>query len=316
LNSKKSKNKNMIDKRQLIIAFTLLTLTAASAFAASHDIYPDSNLSPEGQKALQRAVSAMAAKNYPRAHEAIEAATSSATDAKGCIYIMSALNAFGGSANKIKRPAVEKALSLATTSEDILAVANFARQCEMYDLSKSTIDKLVSTSDSFNDLMNISHQAHEAAMADSVHLALQKAYTLINNEPDALEFIRQSHSLGMDQLTRKASKDLIEDQTTTTELVSLTTKLEPLEMSDLVRDALIRGLDKAKAVSDYVAVFESAKHFEQEDIVKLAKFRGRKLGLINKIKGEADSTPAAVADQQRRSKEEVNRSTLAKPSGF
>ncbi len=306
----------MIFKKQIVISLALLLFSAPLAHAAGRGAYPDSNLPEEGQKALQRAVSAMKSKNYAKAQEAVESAAASATDTQGCLFIIETLNSFGGTANKPKRPAVEKALTFATTSDEILAVAKHARECEMYDVAKHTIDKLVASSNSFTDLMAVAHQAHDAAMADSVHLALQKAYSTISNEPDALDFIRQSHSLGIDHLCQKATKDLIEDQTTAVELVALANKLEPIGLPHLVREALVRALDKSKTVSDYVAIFEAAKHFEYADIVKVATYRGRKLAIINKIKNQAENTPEALADQRRKTKDEVNRATLAKPSGF
>ncbi len=306
----------MTYKKQIVIALALLLLAAPNAQAAGGGAYPDSNLPEEGQKALQRAVSAMKAKNYSKAQEAVQSAAASATDAQGCLFIIQTLSSFGGMANKMKRPAVERAMSLATTNDEIMAVAKHAREAEMYDLAKHTTDKLVTSTNSFTDLMAVAHQAHAAANADSVHLALQKAYSTISNEPDALDFIRQAHDLGIDHLSQKAAKDLIEDQTTAVELVALANKLETIALPHLVREALVAALDKAKTVSDYVAIFEAAKHFEYADIVKLATYRGRKLTIINKIKNQAENTPEALADQRRKTKDEVNRATLAKPSGF
>ncbi len=293
-----------------------LILTANLAQAASKGPYADSTLPIDGQKQLQRAVSAMKSKNWAKARDAVDAASSSATDAKGCLFIMHTLDAFGGQGNKVKRTAVEKALGLAKTSDELMEVAKYARQCEMYDLSKKTLDELVSGSNSYDDLMTVAHHAHEAAMADLAHLALHKAYSLVNNEPDALDFMRQASNLGIDDLARKAAKDLIEDQTTSAECTALTSKFEHLKMPDQIRAALKRALEKATTVADYLAIFNAAKHFDEADIVKVAQYRGRKLTLINKIKGEKDSTPEALADQSKKSKEELIRRSLQKPSGF
>ncbi|CAN5266091.1 hypothetical protein BH11CYA1_BH11CYA1_02490 [soil metagenome] len=317
--------RKMVNMKKLLklhlVTLSLIALASGAAStnlaqAASKGPYPDSTLPIDGQKQLQKAVSAMRAKNWVKAGDAIDAATSSASDTKGCLFIMHALDAYGGQGNKIKRSAVEKALSLAKTSDELLEVAKCARQCEMYDLSKKTLDELVSASGSYEDLMTIAHHAHEAAMADLCHLALHKAYSLVSNEPDALDFMRQASNLGIDDLARKAAKDLIEDQTTSAECTALTSKFEHLKMPDQIRAALKRALEKATTVADYLAIFNAAKHFEEADIVNLAQYRGRKLTLMNKIKGEKESTPAAIADQSRKSKEEMNRSTLQKPSGF
>ncbi|MBP9092347.1 hypothetical protein KBI23_15070 [bacterium] len=301
----------------IALTSTVLAVTSTNlAEAASKGPYPDSTLPIDGQKQLQRAVSAMKSKNWTRARDAVDAASSSATDAKGCLFIIHTLDAFGGQGNKVKRAAVEKALGLAKTSDELMEVAKYARQCEMYDLSKKTLDELVSGSNSYDDLMTVAHHAHEAAMADLAHLALHKAYSLVNNEPDALDFIRQASNLGIDDLARKAAKDLIEDQTTSAECTALTSKLEQLKMPDQIRAALKRALEKATTVADYLAIFNAAKHFEEADIVKVAQYRGRKLTLMNKIKGEKESTPEALADQSKKSKEDLIRRSLQKPSGF
>lgn len=299
-----------------LIAISGFTASTNLATAASKPPYPDSTLPIDGQKQLQKAVSAMKSKNWTKARDAVDAASSSATDAKGCLFIMRTLDSYGGQGNKMKRAAVEKALGLAKTSDELLEIAKYARQCEMYDLSKKTLDELVSGSNSYDDLMTVAHHAHEAAMADLAHLALHKAYSLVSNEPDALDFMRQASNLGIDDLARKAAKDLIEDQTTSAECTALTSKFEHLKMPDQIRAALKRALEKATTVADYLAIFNAAKHFEEADIVKVAQYRGRKLTLMNKIKGEKESTPSAVADQSRKTKEELIRSSLQKPSGL
>lgn len=306
-------------KKTLLKVTTLTILLAGAetgAYAASSGPYPDSNLPVEGQKQLKNAVSAMKSKKYPRAHEAVNAAAASATDVKGCLFILSTLDQYGGQGNSAKKAAVVKGLDLAKTTDEYMKIAMRARQCEMYDLSKETLDRLVAASNSFEDLMAIGHTAHEASMADLAHLAMKKAYSLVTNEPDALEFIRQSNSVGQDVLCRKAIKDLVEDQTAAAELVNLANKFESLNMPDMIRATLKRALEKATTVNDYLAIFNSAKHFEETDIVRLAQYRGRKMTLMNKIKGEAASTPSAIADQERRTKEENVRTNLARPSGF
>ncbi len=305
--------------RLSLIALSSALMLASStnlAQAASKGPYPDSGLAIDAQKQLQKAVSAMKSKNWSKARDAVDAASSSATDAKSCLFIIHTLDSFGGQGNKVKRGAVERALGLAKTSDDLMEVAKYARQCEMYDLSKKTLDELVSGSNSYDDLITVAHHAHEAAMADLAHLALHKAYSLVNNEPDALDFIRQASNLGIEDLARKAAKELIEDQTTSAECTALTGKFEQLKMPDQIRAALKRALEKATTVADYLAIFNAAKHFEEQDIVKVAQYRGRKLTLINKIKGEKESTPEAVADQSKKSKEELIRRSLQKPSGF
>jgi hypothetical protein len=307
--------------KKIVLRLVALTVVIAApsanlALAASTGPYPDSSLPVEGQKQLQKAVSAMKSKKWPKAHEAVNAAAASATDIGGCLFILSSLDKFGGQANHAKKAAVVKGMELAKTTDDYMKIAMRARQCEMYDVSKETLDRLVAASSSFEDLMAIGHSAHESSMADLAHLAMKKAYTLVNNEPDALEFIRQSNSIGQDVLCRKAIKDLVEDQTAASEIVNLANKFESLNMPDMIRATLKRALEKATTVSDYLAIFNAAKHFEETDIVRLAQYRGRKLTLMNKLKGEAASTPSAIADEARRTKEESVRTNLARPSGF
>ncbi len=105
----------------IALTSTVLAVTSTNlAEAASKGPYPDSTLPIDGQKQLQRAVSAMKSKNWTRARDAVDAASSSATDAKGCLFIIHTLDAFGGQGNKVKRAAVEKALGLAKTSDELM----------------------------------------------------------------------------------------------------------------------------------------------------------------------------------------------------
>lgn len=273
-------------------------------------------LTKSEQKQIDRAASYMRAKNWPRAEEAVSSFASSAGSLSSCMYAMEALSHFGGAANKSKRACFEKAISLAQNNDELMDVALKARQCELFDLSREAFDKLVGSCDNLQDLTLIAREAQKMSMGDLSHLAMQKAYTRVDNIPDALQYARDSYSFGLEDLTRKCLKDLLEDQESVHGLLEIAGKIEPLHMNEMIRFALVRALDKAKTVDQMLAVYNAAKHYGEEDVVKVAQYRGRKMLLQKKLKDEAASTPQAVADQQKKSKEDQLRSTLEKPSGF
>jgi hypothetical protein len=178
------------------------------------------------QKQIDRAAGYMRAKNWHRATEAVNAFAAAAESPSTCMYAMTALSRFGGPANQAKRACVEKAISLSTSSDDLMEVAVKARQSEMFDLSKEAFDRLIGTSENLQDLTLIARESHRMAMADVAHLAMEKAYTRVDNIPDALQFARDSYAMGLEDLTRKCLKDLIEDQPTVSGLLEIAGKVE------------------------------------------------------------------------------------------
>lgn len=270
------------------------------------------------QKQIDRAAGYMRSKNWHRATEAVNAFAASAESPSTCMYAMNALSRFGGPANQAKRACVEKAISLSTSSDDLMEVAVKARQSEMFDLSKEAFDRLIGTSENLQDLTLIARESHRMAMADVAHLAMEKAYTRVDNIPDALQFARDSYAMGLEDLSRKCLKDLIEDQPTVSGLLEIAGKVEAMHMNEMVRFALTRAVDKAKTIDQMLSVYNAAKHYGEEDIVKLAQFRGRKMVLQKKIKEEAGAVVDPKTEEQRKAKEKEDqlRSNLAKPSGF
>lgn len=270
------------------------------------------------QKQIDRAAGYMRSKNWHRATEAVNAFAASAESPSTCMYAMTALSRFGGPANQAKRACVEKAISLSTSSDDLMEVAVKARQSEMFDLSKEAFDRLIGTSENLQDLTLVARESHRMAMADVAHLAMEKAYTRVDNIPDALQFARDSYAMGLEDLTRKCLKDLIEDQPTVSGLLEIAGNIEAMHMNEMVRFALTRAVDKAKTIDQMLSVYNAAKHYGEEDIVKLAQFRGRKMVLQKKIKEEAGAVVDPKTEEQRKAKEKEDqlRSNLAKPSGF
>lgn len=304
----------------------LFSLTAALLLAtdvpswSKSTPYPDSHLPLELQGQLVKAVKGFKQKKFAQATADVEVVAAGAQDTDSLLFIVSTLDGFGAPSVKAKRACLEKALSLAKTSDELLNIALKARQAECFDLSKAALDSLVAAATTFEDLIDLAHKAHQASQHEIAQTAIKKAYTLVNNVPDVFTFAKESMNVGLEAMARTALKDLVEDQASTSELMTLMPKIGAFNMIDVTRLALKRGLEKSKTVDDYLAVYNQAKRFEQEDIVKVAAYRGKKLTLINKIKDEKEGPMRArereLEEKERKAKEEMMRSSGQIPSGF
>lgn len=309
----------MSQRARVSISLLITSLLAAGLLVPGAVFGESANnggLSKADKKQLDRASGYMRSKNWHKAAEAINSFAASAQDAQTCIYALDSFSKFGGPANKAKRACVERALGLSDSNEELMQISMKARQCEMFDLSKQALDKVVSNAKTPEELTKIAREAHSMAMADLAHTAMLKAYTKVNNIPDALQFARDTHALGLEDLTRKCLKDLIEDQDSVSGLLEIAGKIESIHMNDMLRFALTRALDKAKTVEQMLSVYNAAKHYGEEDIVRVAQYRGRKMVLQKKMKDEAAAAPDAMAEQEKRTKEDMLRNSLQKPSGF
>lgn len=304
----------------LLIISVSLVLPCSGGVAQAKSAYSDSKFSPALQGQLSKAVRGFKSKKYAQATTQVQEVTAGAADTSDCLYIVGSLDAYGAPAMKAKRAALEKALDLAKTADDLLNVAIKARKCECFDISKSAMDGVVGACNDFEQLIDAAHKAHEASVTEVAQVALQKAYTLANNIPDVLTFAREASSIGFEDLTRTALKDLLEDQSNTADLIALMPKVTVYNMVDITRLGLKRGLEKCKTVDDYLLVYNAAKRYEMADIEKLAAYRGRKLTLINKINDEKAAPQKLIdsvqAEKDKKTKEDMMRATGQTPSGF
>jgi len=261
------------------------------------------------QLQVNKSLSYLKSGNWPKAAEATENAVAGATDVKSCLGVLSQMEQYGSQANKARRACLSKALNLATTNEELEEVAFAARRAGCVDLSKEALDSLIGSTTAISKLTELAFKANQEAMPDVAHLAMEKAYKLVNNQPDALDFIHQTRNLGLEDLSRQALKDLIDDQASVTDMMTLLPVIDECKMPDLVRYLLKIAVDKAKDTDEMLAVYDAAKKYDQADIVKLAQYRGRKMVLLKKVKTEESSKAEEDAK-----KDPAN--ALKSPTGF
>ena len=300
----------LLSPATIVTAGSVALAKASSSASASANT--DVDLPPEGQQQLVKALTFLQNGKWQQAAEASELAVAGAPDAGACLAALAKMNVFGAQANKARRACLAKALNLATTHEDLEEVAFKARQAGCFDVSKEALDNLIGSTTSVAKLTELALKAHQAGLPDVAHIAMEKAYKLINNQPDALDYAKQTFNLGQEDLTRQAFKDMIDDETSVTDMMTLLPALDQYKLPDMQRYLLKISLDKAKDTDEMLAVYNNAQKYNQPDIVKVAQWRGRKMVLQKKVKTEEDTKTDAAS--QKSDAEPAN--MLKKPSGF
>lgn len=312
-----SKTKNQggcLSRAYFSLALLLMPLAfpLSTAAVSPKEVYPDSHLSLEAQALLSKASRHLKSKSYNKALSEVESLSEMSLDGEGLAFATSELASNSAQGNKLVRVLINKALSLDIDVDSLSKMADSARESECFDLYRAVMDKLISKTTKVKDLLELATRAHRTASMDTAHLALQKALKVADNQPDVLDFIGTAFALGVDDIAIKGMKELIDDQETATELVELACRFEPFKNVRAVRFALQKALDKASSVQEFVLIYNAANKYGQADIAKLAKWRGKKKGIMDQLKDEQANS---LEEQEKRVQEDLKR-LRSQPAGF
>jgi hypothetical protein len=269
--------------RSLAVAVACLGLLSQAAYAK---VDPNSPLTTEQQRSLKKAAAFAKKGRGDKASPIFNDILATCTDLPKCIAVAGYTEQYGHSTVDARRAIMARALELCRTYDDYILVAMKSRQYECFDVTRTAIQQLVSVANTKEQLTDLARKAMEVSMTDVAHLAMEKEYTIVKTVPDALEYANEVSLMGFTDLQRKVVKELIDDESNCAQLCMILRKIEPFKLKDLNRYLLKKALDQAASVDDFSTIWEAARRHNQKDIFDVAAFRGKKMQLMQRIKGD------------------------------
>ncbi len=293
---------------QLFAFSILLSLMVSNPVLAKSKYSLESPLSVEQQKSLAKGVSYLKKQKPDKATPIFAAVIAQCNDLPKCLSVAEYCEQWGFQLVDVRRALLKKALGLCRTRDDYILCALKGRQYEAYEVTRQAIQQMISDSNSPEELTDLAKKAHEVALNDVTHLALEKAYASVKTVPEALEFARQASVLGMEDMVRKCLKELIDDEPKARQLCLLLRKIDVYGFKDLNRECLKKALTQCMTVQDFAEVWEEARRQRQKDIFEVAAYRGKKLKLLQQIRGDREAHSQKVDEwkQDRSRKLEEN----------
>jgi hypothetical protein len=282
---------------------TLMLLILAQSYLILPANSEKKPLTPEEllNKNLTSAGKYMKSRKNQKAVLLYDSAINSSGDVNSLLSIASSTEQYGYTLMEVRRDCLKKALQLARSNQDLMAIIVKSREYQFYEITRNGINALIQKATTKHELVDLAHKAQELALNDVAHQAMEKAYGSVRTVPQAIQYAQEVKSLGMDDLFRKVYKDLVDDEDDCTKLCLILKNFEQYRMDDLNRYLLKKAVDKAKTVEQFEEVAEGARRTRESDIFKLAEYRAKKL----KITQQIDSDKAAYEEQTQNWKENV-----------
>lgn len=273
-------------------AILLLALAIFSSAVLASD--KNTPLTKAQQAQAKKGNSCAKASKSEKAQVAYQTAIDQAVSVEQCLALVKMTENYGSILVPVRRNCLNKALHLAKSQEELFQIIVSARQCQLYEITKSAIDTLVAQANSKEELTSLAHRAQSMAMNDIAHVAMEKRYTQEASSEDKIAFAKQAKLMGMEDLMRIAIKDAMDQETSAHVLCRLIVAIEPLDQQDLNRKILRRAVYQIKDVQECKEVYDMAKRLGQADIVELAGYKGRKMLLMQQAQNEQN----AIIEQQ------------------
>ena len=268
----------------VVTSLSIFTSFCPAVISASNSA--DLSLTKPQQSAAKRGNSYAKSGKADKAQVTYQSAIDQAVSVEQCLALVKDTEHFGSILVPVRRNCLNKALHIAKTQDEYFQIISSARQCQLYEITKTAIDSMIAKAESKDDLIALAHKAQSMAMNDVAHIAMEKVYTQITSTEDRINFAKQTKLMAMEDLTRKAIKDAMDQENNAHVLCRLIKAIEPLEQPDLERKILRKAVYEIKNVTECKEVFELAKQLGQQDIVELAGYKGRKLLLIQQAQVE------------------------------
>lgn len=271
---------------RLLVAGMLLALvgSAPAGQAWARKSWPNSPLSDAQQIQLEKAGRSMKSGKFAKAAPVILQTLESCTDVPKCLAVASYTEAYAFPMMDVRRQCCNRALTLASTREDLLLVALKARAYQFFEITRQACVNLLQTGRTVPDLYDLASKAQEVGMNDIAHQAMEKAYTGIKTEKDAFTYAEQCKLYGMDDLLRKVVKDMMDDEDDVGALCDLALKIEPFGMRDQIRYCLKKAMDNCNSIEAMEYIAEASRRLNEPDFQKRAVYFVKKGKLIQKIK--------------------------------
>jgi len=291
--------------------------------ALADKVDPDSPLTTDQQRQLRKAAGYAKKGRGDKAGPLFNDILATCTDLPKCMAVATYTEQYGHSTVDARKAIMQKAIEMCRTHEDYILVAMASRKYECYEVTRQAIQHLISVSQTIDQLTDLARKAIEVSLTDVAHLAMEKEYSLVKTVPEAVEYANQTGLMGFVDLQRKCVKELIDDEPSTHQLCLILRRIEPFKIKDMNRYLLKKALDQAGSTEDFSEIWEAARRLNQKDIFDLAAFRGKKMMLMKRIRGDRQAHTERVEEwkqgqdsSQQQIKNQMGTGDSSLPSGF